>query len=148
MDRFVQGLNGIQSGGIHTKTAGGTCPWMPLKNSQSDIDIIIACRTATQVSDTEWQQVIMSRCKKCMKYALFPLFQIIQQSVFWRILTLGLNLTFMIDWCNQLYLPASLFLLPLQYFFHSFHDCHVHFFLFLVGNFLLTMPLYSDYTLL
>lgn len=55
MDRFVQGLKGIQSGGIHTKTAGGTCPWMPLRNSQSDIDIIIiACRAATQVSDTEW----------------------------------------------------------------------------------------------
>lgn len=55
MDRFVQGLNGIQSGGIHTKTAEGTCPWMPLRNSQSDIDIIIiACRAATQVSDTEW----------------------------------------------------------------------------------------------
>lgn len=26
MDRFVQGLNGIQSGGIHAKMAGGVCP--------------------------------------------------------------------------------------------------------------------------
>lgn len=60
----------------------------------------------------------------------------------------GLHLTFVLDRHNQLYLPASLFLLPLQYFFTTSMIQLCTFLPFSCVKFSANNALYSDYTLL
>lgn len=114
-DRLIQGLNRVQSGGVHAKMAGGALPWMSLKKL-SQISLLLHAELPHRfliLNSNRWQwgvrNVWSMHCSHCSRSSSN---QQLGEYLGW-----GLHLTFVLDWHNWLYLPASLFLLPLQDFF-------------------------------
>lgn len=143
MDRFIQGLNGIQSGGPMPRWQEELILECHSKNSQIPLLHAELPHKFLILNSNRWQwegvrNVWSMHCSHCSRSS--------SNQHFGEYLGWGLHLTFVLDWHNQPYLPASIFLFPLQYFFTTYMIQSCTFLPFSCVKFSANNTLHSDYT--